>query len=76
MLVTVRAGLLVVEAQGMQQLMLHRVVVQAALTTQGHRLGVTTATHKGIAPTIREAVGVRPGGFEWESVRVDFPVYM
>ena len=66
-LVAVGAGLLVVEAQGVQQLVLDRVVVQAALTTQGHRLGVTTATDKRIAPRIREAIRVRPGGFEWES---------
>ena len=67
-LVAVRAGLLMVEAQGVQQLVLHSVVVQAALTTQGHRLGVTGATHEGIAPTIREAVGGRPGLYGWESI--------
>ena len=76
-LVAVRAGLLMVEAQGVQQLVLYSVVVQAALTTQGHRLGVTGATHEGIAPTIREAVGGRPGLFEgkcWENI--DFTVYI
>lgn len=36
--VSVRASLFVVEAEGVQQLVLHSAVVQAALTTQRHRL--------------------------------------
>lgn len=47
--VPVGAGLLVVEAQGMEQLVLHRAVVQTALAAQGHHLFATLATHVGVA---------------------------
>lgn len=46
MLVPVGAALLVVEAESVEQLVLDGLVVQAALTVQGHRLGVTTATNE------------------------------
>ena len=56
--VPVRAGLLVVEAQGVEQLMLHSVVVDATLTAQRHRLGITSTTHVGVTPvtTQRERI--------------------
>lgn len=47
--VTVIAGLLVVEAQSVEQLMLDCIVVQAARTAQRHGLSVSTATNVGVA---------------------------
>jgi len=48
--VPVRAGLLMVEAQSVEQLMLHSVVVDATLTAQRHRLGITSTTDVGVTP--------------------------
>lgn len=48
-LVSVRATLLVVEAQSVQQLVLDGVVVETALTVQGQSLGITTTAHVGVA---------------------------
>ena len=46
--VTVAAGLLVVKAQGMKELMLDGAVVQAALTGQRHSLGITLTANIGV----------------------------
>ena len=46
--VTVVAGLLVVEAQSMEQLVLDGVVVQAAGTAQRHGLSITSTTNVGV----------------------------
>ena len=46
--VTVVAGLLVVEAQSVEQLVLDGVVVQAAGTAQRHGLSVTSTTNVGV----------------------------
>ncbi len=48
-LVPVGATLFMVEAQSVEQLMLDRSIVNAALTTQRHGLGVALATHAGVA---------------------------
>lgn len=53
MVIPVRAGLLMIEAQGVEQLMLDCAVVQATGTTQGHSLTTTRATHIGPA-TVKE----------------------
>lgn len=47
--VPVRAGLLVVEAQGVQKLMLNSAVVQAATASQRQLLSITTTTNEGVA---------------------------
>lgn len=47
--VSVRAGLLVVEAQGVEQLVLDGAVVQTALTIQRHRLTSALTTHVRVA---------------------------
>lgn len=47
--VAVVAGLLVVKAQGVQELVLDGVVVQTARAAQGHGLSVATATNIGVA---------------------------
>lgn len=47
-LVPVGATLFVVEAEGVEQLVLDGVVVEAALTVQRHRLGITTAADVGV----------------------------
>ena len=52
-LVSVGAALLVLKAQSVQQLVLHRVVVQAALSLQGQILCVETPTHIGETPERR-----------------------
>lgn len=52
-LVTVRAALLVFKAQSVQQLVLHHVEVQAALSPQRQILIVETSTHVGEAPVRR-----------------------
>ena len=57
--VPVRAALLVVEAQGVQQLVLDGVVVQAALTVQRHQLRVANPTHVGITPAMGQESIVR-----------------
>lgn len=49
MVVPVRASLFMVEAKGMEQLMLDGAVVQTTLTTQRHSLTTTLTTHIGIA---------------------------
>lgn len=54
MVIPVRAGLLVVEAEGMEQLVLDSAVVQAALSAQGHRLTATLTTHVGVAAVVKE----------------------
>ena len=48
MVVTVAAGLLVVEAQSVEQLVLDGVVVQAAGTAQRHGLSITSTTNVGV----------------------------
>lgn len=52
--VPVGATLFVVEAEGVQQLMLDGAVVQAALTIQRQGLGVTPATHVRVTPACRQ----------------------
>lgn len=52
--VPVGATLFVVEAEGVEQLMLDGAVVQAALTIQRQGLGVTPATHVRVAPACRQ----------------------
>lgn len=47
-LVSVGAALLVVEAEGVEQLVLDGAVVEAALAVQGQRLGVTAAADVGV----------------------------
>lgn len=49
MLVPVGPTVLMVEAQGVKQLMLDRSIVNAALTTQGHCLTVALSAHVGVA---------------------------
>lgn len=49
-LVPVRAALFVVEAQGVEQLVLDGAVVEAALTVQRQCLGITTAADIGVTP--------------------------
>lgn len=50
MVVPVRAGLFMVEAEGVEQLMLDSVVVQTTLATQRHSLTtITLTTHPGVA---------------------------
>lgn len=56
-LVPVGAALLVVEAEGVEELVLHGAVVEAALAVQRHRLGVTTATHVGVTPAPKNTQG-------------------
>ena len=53
-LVPVTATLLVVEAQGVQQLVLDSVVVDAALTTQRQGLTIAKTTHIGVTPAIEQ----------------------
>lgn len=48
--VPVGATLFVVEAEGVEQLVLDRAVVQAALAVQGQGLGVALATHVRVTP--------------------------
>lgn len=48
-LVPVRAALFVVEAEGVEQLVLDGAVVQTALTAQRHSLTTTLTAHVGIA---------------------------
>ena len=50
MVVPVGAGLFMIEAQGVEQLMLHSVVVDAALAAQGQGLLVVTAANIRVAP--------------------------
>lgn len=45
MVVPVRAGLFVIEPEGMQQLVLHSAVVETALTAQRHGLTATRTAH-------------------------------
>lgn len=52
--VPVGATLFVVEAEGVEQLMLDGAVVQAALTIQRQGLGVTPATHVRVTPACRQ----------------------
>lgn len=52
--VSVGATLLVVEAEGVEQLVLDRAVVQAALAIQGQGLGITLATHVRVTPACRQ----------------------
>lgn len=47
--VPVGAGLFMVEAEGVEQLMLDGAVVQAALTAQRHSLTTASTTHIGVA---------------------------
>lgn len=47
--VPVRAGLFVVEPEGMQQLMLHSAVVETTLTAQRHSLTTTLTAHVRVA---------------------------
>lgn len=47
-LVPVGAALFVVEAESVEQLVLHSVVVEAALTVQRQRLRITTAANVGV----------------------------
>lgn len=53
-IVPVGATLFVVEAEGVEELVLDGAVVQAALTVQGQTLGVTLATHVGVAAAHRQ----------------------
>lgn len=46
MLIPVRAGLFVIEAQGMEQLVLYDRPEDTALAAQRHGLGVTTTSDK------------------------------
>lgn len=48
--VTVTAGLLMVKAQGVKELMLDGAVVQAALTGQRHSLSITPTANIRVAP--------------------------
>lgn len=48
-IVAVTAGLFMVEAKSVEQLMLHSAVVKAAITGQRHSLGVTLTTHVRVA---------------------------
>lgn len=52
-IVPVGATLFVVEAEGVEELMLDGAVVQAALTVQGQTLGITPATHVGVTAAHR-----------------------
>ena len=52
MVVTVAAGLLVVEAQSVQQLVLDSVVVQTTPTAQRHNLLATATANVGVAPDV------------------------
>lgn len=47
-LISVGAALLVVEAKGVEELVLDGAVVNAALTVQRHRLGITTTANVGV----------------------------
>lgn len=74
--VAVGAALLMVEAQGMEQLVLDGVVVEAAITVQGQRLGVTDATHVGVTATCtqnqcRYSVGTQAGRQAKKNVEVE-----
>lgn len=55
MVVPVRAGLFMVEPEGMQQLVLHSAVVETALTTQRHDLTATRTAHVWPATTDRHS---------------------
>lgn len=50
--VPVGATLLVVEAEGVEQLVLDGAVVQTALSVQREPLGITTASHVGVTAVI------------------------
>ena len=52
--VPVGAGLLVVEAEGVEQLMLNGAVVQTASSAQRHGLTTTLTTHIWVAAVITE----------------------
>lgn len=52
--VPVRTGLLVVEAEGMEQLVLDGAMVQTSLSGQGHGLTATLAAHIGVAAVATE----------------------
>lgn len=52
--IPVGASLLVVEAEGMEQLVLDSAMVQTALSAQGHRLTAALTTHVGVAATMQE----------------------
>lgn len=53
-LVPVGATLLMVETEGMEQLVLDGVMVETTLTVQRHCLAITTATDIGVTPAIRK----------------------
>lgn len=53
--VPVRAGLFVVEPEGMQQLVLHSAVVETALTAQRHGLPTTRTPH--VRPATTDTAG-------------------
>lgn len=53
MIVPVGATLFVVEAEGVEELVLDGAVVQAALAVQGQALGITLAPHVGVTAAHR-----------------------
>lgn len=57
--VTVAAGLLMVKAQGVKELMLDGAVVQAALTGQRHSLSITPTANIRVAPGKKKRGGSR-----------------
>lgn len=48
-IVPVRAGLLMVEAEGVQQLVLHSAVIETTLTAERHCLATALTAHPGVA---------------------------
>lgn len=53
-LVPVGATLLMVETEGVEQLVLDGVMVETTLTVQRHCLGITTATDIGVTPAFTQ----------------------
>lgn len=53
-IVPVRTALFVVEAEGVEQLVLDGVVVDAAISVQRNRLGSTSAADVGVTPAFEQ----------------------
>lgn len=65
--VPVGATLFVVEAEGVEQLMLDGAVVNAALTIQRQGLGITPATHVRVTPACRQQSQQQPNSLSKKS---------
>lgn len=58
-IVTVTAGLFMVEAKSVEQFMLHSAVVKAAITGQRHSLGITLTTNVRVASVKQRSINCK-----------------